>query len=114
MSSRENEKRGWKKIRRDVGEAKVREKEIFRILMKNIRVCIEKDRKLRTELFEVCRKTNRKKLEILTEASEYIKRKDKQLYDKMSDSNTSKTERDWIRFQFFIKEYFMRLAGAVG
>ncbi len=38
--------------------------------MKNIRICIEKNRKLQTELFEVCRKTKRNKLEILTEASQ--------------------------------------------
>ncbi len=42
----------------------------------------------------------------------YVKRKNQELYDRMNDPNTPKAERDWIRFQLFIEEYFMLLAGA--
>jgi len=77
----------------------------------SIRKCMERDKRLRAQLFEVCRKTSRSQLEVFSYASEYIERENKEMYDKMNDPNTPKTERDWIRYSSFIEKFLMALAG---
>ena len=79
-------------------------------MMDSIRKCIERDRRLQAQLFEVCRKTSRSQLEVFSHASEYIKRENKELYDKMNDPKIPKTEHDWIRYSVFIEKFLMALA----
>lgn len=114
INIKEANKKNNERIRRAIkgsGEAfKKNQERNRRIIIEGIGAYIEKNRKLQRKLSEVCKKTSRSQLEVLTEASEYIKRKNKELYDKMNDPNIPKTERDWIRFQFFIEKYLMALA----
>lgn len=74
---------------------------------------IKKDRERWNQLSVLCERTGKKQLEVIGEATEFIRRKNEEKYEEMMSNNTPPEIRAAIFWEFFMTDLLLASTGNV-